>query len=93
MANIVKKIKDEITLENVLTLAIKAPGVKIKRDVFLRKELIRYCQEDVINEAIKYNPAKAGIFKSVINKVAKAVISYETKKCQDYLSQQASPAL
>ena len=93
MANIVKKIKDEITLENVLTLAIKAPGVKIKRDVFLRKELIRYCQEDVINEAIKYNPAKAGISKSVINKVAKAVISYETKQCQDYLSPQASPAL
>lgn len=61
MANIVKKIKDEITLENVLTMAMKTPGVKIKRDVFLRKELIKYCPEEVIKEAIRYNPAKAGI--------------------------------
>lgn len=75
-----KKIKDEITLENVLAMAIKTPGVIIKRDVFLRKELIKYCQEDVIEEAIRYNPAKAGISKSLINKIAKSVISYETKK-------------
>ena len=80
MANIVKKFTDEITLENVLALAIKTPGVRIKRDVFLRKELVKYCQEDVIKEAIKYNPAKAGIPKSLINKIAKSVISYETKK-------------
>ena len=80
MANIVKKIKDEITLENVLTIAMKTPGVKIKRDVFLRKELIKYCPEEVIKEAIRYNPAKAGIPKNLINKIAKSVISYETKK-------------
>ena len=80
MANIVKKIKDEITLENVLTAAIKTPGVRIKRDVFLRKELLKHCPEEVIKEAIRYNPAKAGIPKSLINKVAKSVISYETKK-------------
>ena len=80
MANIIKKIKDEITLENVLIIAIKTPGVKIKRDVFLRKELLKHCPEDVIKEAIRYNPARAGIPKSVINKVAKSVISFETKK-------------
>ena len=80
MANIVNKIKDEITLENVLAVAIKTPGVKIKRDAFLRKELDKYCQESVIEEAIKYNPAKAGIPKSLVNKIAKSVISYETKK-------------
>ena len=67
MANIVKKIKDEITLENVLAMAIKTPGVKIKRDVFLRKELVKYCSEDVIEQAILYNPAKAGISKNLIN--------------------------
>lgn len=80
MANIVKKIKDEITLENVLTMAMKTPGVKIKREVFLRKELIKYCPEEVIKEAIRFNPAKAGIPKNLINKIAKSVISYETKK-------------
>ncbi len=80
MADFVKKIKDEITLENLLAMALKTPGVKIKRDVFLRKELLKHCSEDEIKEAIRYNPAKAGIPKSVINKVAKSVISYETKK-------------
>ena len=80
MANIVEKIKDKITFENVLTAAIKTPGVRVKREEFLRKELVKYCPEDVIKEAIKYNPAKAGIPKSLINKIANSVISYETKK-------------
>ena len=80
MANIVKKVKDELTFENVLMMALKTPGVKIKRDVFLRKELIKYCPEDVIKQAIKYNPAQAGIPKNLINKLSKSVISYETKK-------------
>ena len=80
MANVIKKIKDEITVENVLAMALKTPGVKIKRDVFLRKELVKYCPVEVIEEAIRYNPAKAGIPKSLINKIAKSVISYETKK-------------
>ena len=79
-ANIVNKVKDEMSIENVLMLAIKTPGVKIKRDAFLRKELIKYCQSDVIEEAIRINPAKAGISKELINKIAKSVIDYETKK-------------
>ena len=41
MANIVKKIKDEITLENVLTMAMKTPGVKIKRDVCALRHKVR----------------------------------------------------
>ena len=77
---IVNSIKGELSLENVLMMAIKTPGVRIKRDVFLRKELVKYCRENTIEEAIKYNPAKAGIPKSLINKIAKSVIDYETKK-------------
>ncbi len=80
MADIVQKIKEEITLENVLRAAMKLPGVKIKRDAFLRKELIKYCPEQVIKIAIQYNPAQAGISKETINKISEAVISYETKK-------------
>lgn len=79
-ANIINKAKEELSLENILMLAIRTPGVKIKRDAFLRKELRRYCREDVIEEAIKGNPAKAGISKDLINKVARSVIEYETKK-------------
>ena len=80
MANLVQKIKEELTLEKVLRTAIKTPGVKIKRDVFLRKEQIKYCPEEIVKEAIRYNPAKAGISKKVINRVSLSVINYETTK-------------
>ena len=78
--DIIKKEKKELSLENVLMVAIKTPGVKIRRDVFLRKELRKYCREDVIEKAIRYNPARAGISKGLINKIARTVIDYETKK-------------
>ena len=80
MAVITKKIKDTMTIEKVLATAIKAPGVRINREVFLRKELIKYCSENTIADAIEYNPAKAGISRSIINKISKSVIDYETKK-------------
>ena len=80
MVSLVSRVKEELTLEKVLATAIKTPGVKIRRDVFLRKELKKYYKEDVIEEAIRYNPAKAGIPKSTINRIAKTVIDYETKR-------------
>lgn len=80
MENLVEKIKEEFRLENVLLTAIKTPGVKIRRDVFLRKELIKFCPEAVVKEAIRYNPAKAGISKKVINQISESVINYETTK-------------
>ena len=51
MADIIQKIKEEITLESVLKAALKTPGVIIKRDVFLRKELIKYCSEEEVQAA------------------------------------------
>ena len=80
MADIVKKIKEDLTLEKVLSLALKTPGVKINRAAFLRKELIKYCSEETIEEAIRFNPAKAGISKEIINKISKTVVDYETTK-------------
>ncbi len=71
---------DELTFENVLMAAIRTPGVKINRAKFLRKELIKYCSEDIVNAAIESNPAKAGISKETINKVSGQVINYETTK-------------
>ena len=80
MADIVNRIKQELTLEKILMAAMKTPGVKIKRDVFLSKELKKYCPEEVINDAIQNNPAKAGISKKTINKISQAVINLETTK-------------
>ena len=80
MADIVKKIKEDLTLEKVLSLALKTPGVKVNRATFLRKELIKYCSEETIEDAIRFNPAKAGISKEIINKISKTVVDYETTK-------------
>lgn len=77
MADIVKTVKNEMTFEKILAAAMHTPGVKINREKFLRKELIRYCSEDIIAEAIKNNPAKAGISKELVNKISKQVINYE----------------
>ena len=80
MGSIVEQVKGNLTIESVLMMAMKMPGVKIDRKVFLKKELIKYCREDIVEAAIKENPAKAGISKEVINKISKSVIDYETTK-------------
>lgn len=80
MANIVQTIKNELTFENVLVTAMQTPGVKIDRAKFLKKELIKYCPEAVIEDAIQGNPAKAGISKQIIDKVSKQVVNYEATK-------------
>jgi hypothetical protein len=41
MDKLVGTVKNELTFENVLTTAMKTPGVKINRSQFLRKELIK----------------------------------------------------
>lgn len=80
MADVIQAVKNELTFENILTTAMKAPGVKIDRAKFLRKELIKYCNENMVAEAIETNPAKAGVAKDVVNKISKQVINYETTK-------------
>lgn len=78
--NIIEKVNEEITFENVLATAMKAPGVKVNRVKFLRKELKKYCSDDVISSAINSNPAKAGIPRELIDKISKQIINYETTK-------------
>ncbi len=69
-----------LNFENILALALKAPGVKINRSKFLNKELIKYYPENIVQIAIDSNPAKAGISRDIINKISRSVINYETAK-------------
>ncbi len=62
---------------DLIIMALRVPGVRIKRDVFLQKELYKYCQQGIIDEAIKTTPAKAGIDKTIIDKIADEVIIFE----------------
>ena len=66
-----------IDLEDIIILGLRTPGVKIKRNDFLKKELMRNYPEDVIEKAIETTPAKAGIKVEEINKIADEIIKYE----------------
>lgn len=81
--NVKSKIHDaqnHIKVEDVIALAIKAPGVKINRTEYLTKELsIRYPKE-TLDIAITHNPAYAGISREDIDRIAKQAINYETNK-------------
>ena len=80
MENVIETVKNQLTFENVFVVAMKTPGVKINREQFLRKELNKYCSEDIISEAIRTNPAKAGISRKIIDKISIAIINLETTK-------------
>ena len=62
---------------DLILMAMKVPGVKIKRADFLKKELTRYCEQDVIDKAIETTPAKAGIDPQIISKITDEVIKFE----------------
>jgi len=66
--------------EMVLHSAMELPGIKINRESFLRKELSKYFDDDVVENAIKTNPAQAGLSIKNLDKIAKACINYETAK-------------
>lgn len=74
----------EVSSEDKFTMIIKAamnvPGVQIKRNDFLRKELQKYFSQEQVNLAIQKNPASAGIKVDEIEDIAKSCINYETNK-------------
>ena len=67
----------KIDVEDIIILGLKTPGVRIKRDEFLLKELQKNHDESVIKEAIAFTPSKAGIMPEEIDKIADTVISFE----------------
>jgi hypothetical protein len=42
----------EIDIEDIVIKGFKIPGIRIKRENFLRKELVKICTEDVIQVAV-----------------------------------------
>lgn len=68
------------TFEKTLSTAASLPLVRINRENFLRKELIKYCDKPQVEAAVLNNPAHAGIELSIIDKIAKSCISLETNK-------------
>lgn len=68
------------TFEVALKSTVSLPMVRIDREAFLQKELIKYCSSEQVEMALQNNPAYAGISVSLINKIAKDCINFETNK-------------
>ena len=64
----------------ILRRAATLKGVTIKRDTFLRTELSKKCSPEVVEAAIATNPQAAGVPLGIIDDLADAAISIETRK-------------
>ena len=68
---------NELTIEDIIIAGLKFPGIKTKRDEFLRKEFSTNYPEEVVTEIVENNPAYANISVEEIDKIADNVIQYE----------------
>jgi len=69
-----------ITFSSILNSAAKIPLVRIDREAFLRKNLIKYCPEKQIQTAISSGTIKAQIPVAILDSIANAVINLETTR-------------
>lgn len=67
----------EIDIEDIIVMGLRVPGIRIDRTDFLQAELQSKFPQEVIEDAIAYNPLHAGIPPKVIDKIADAVIQHE----------------
>ena len=67
----------KIDTEDIIIIGLKTPGVHIDRTSFLEKQFMKKCPNRVIQDAIKFNPAHAGISVEEIDIIADQVIQYE----------------
>ena len=67
----------DVDIEDIIALGLKTPGIKINRSDFLRAELTKHYPEDVIEDAIRFNPAHANIPAEEIERLANHTIQFE----------------
>ena len=67
----------EIDLEDFIIHGMRIPGFSVNRESFLRTEFKTKYDQETINTAVASTPAKAGIPKDEIDKIADQVIAYE----------------
>src|SRR5438046_4904514 len=68
--------RPEDVWNSVLRTALALPGVKVDRKAFLRRALSKHVTEKVLQSAIDTSPAKAGVNKNTIRRIATANIKW-----------------
>ena len=81
-AEMVNKVMDvngdgQVDIEDVIIMGLSIPGICIKREEFLRGEFMKDYPQEIIDDAVAFNPAHAGITTKEIEKYANEVIKYE----------------
>src|SRR5205814_10015007 len=61
---------------SVLRTALALPGGKVDRQAFLRRALSKHVTEKVLQSAIDTSPAKAGVSKNTIRRIATATLQW-----------------
>ncbi len=72
--------EEEAWAYKILKRAATLKGVTINRETFLRTELSKKCPPKVVKEAIATNPQLAGVSMEIMDELADAAISIETRK-------------
>ena len=67
----------EIDIEDIIIKGLKTPGIRIKREAFLRREFGRKYPVEVLDKLSTTGPLLAGIPNEDIEKVAEQVIQFE----------------
>lgn len=72
--------EEEAWAYKILKRAAMLKGVSVNRETFLRTELSKKCSRSMVAEAIKTNPQEAGVSMAIMDELADAAISIETRK-------------
>ncbi|HJD47033.1 MAG TPA: EcsC family protein [Candidatus Mediterraneibacter norfolkensis] len=67
----------QVDIEDIIIMSLKIPGICIDREQFLRSEFRKEFPAEIIEDAINFNPAHAGITQDKIEKYADEVIKFE----------------
>lgn len=72
--------EEEAWAYKILKRAATLKGVTIDRETFLRTELSKKCPPDMVKAAVETNPQAAGVPMRIMDELADAAISIETRK-------------
>lgn len=75
-----KIMEKKFDIVQIVTSAAKVPGVKIKRDDFLRDEFSSPKYKEIMSLIIEKGPVSAGVPRDEIKRLAKGAINFETTK-------------
>jgi len=66
-----------VDVEDIIIKGLKVPGIRINRKDFLQAEFMKKYPQEIIDDAIEYNTAHAGIQSVDIDEIANEVIKFE----------------